>query len=275
MKIIKIKLLPKAEQERKLRRFLKNGYYIWKKLITSEVYNLEEAKKTVIELRKSCSFLKKIPLDSLIQVAENLNQIYENHKKGIAKKPTLKDYNRVIVFRRSLGLSRTKVKIPKCGWVKFKKGIPKEDFRHFRAYLKEIRLKGENQNFFVYLCFDEFIRFVEPYRMSEVNIQAEFYHKCRRRGIRVYLEYKVEHSRFDAVILDKNDNILFIIEFKIWKRKKDPNRITKQHKKYLKYRIPVLYVGKLEDINKTIEFIKGKIKEEDKKVPPPIYLQVP
>ena len=52
------------------------------------------------------------------------------------------------------------------------------------------------------------MEFKLPKRISEANIQAEFYKQCKENNINVYLEYKHEKCRFDAVIHNENEIIL-------------------------------------------------------------------
>ncbi len=98
------------------------------------------------------------------------------------------------------------------------------------------------------------MKFKLPKRISEANIQAEFYRQCKTNNINVYLEYKHEECRFDAVIYEY-DKIVLIVEIKSYKRKRKPNYGTKQMQKYEKYNIPVLLIGRMEEINKTIQYI--------------------
>lgn len=98
--------------------------------------------------------------------------------------------------------------------------------------------------------------FIQPYRLSEVTIQAEIYLRCKKYGIKCYLGYKYNHSIFDVVII-KDKNIIGIIETKsYYSLKKEPNYQTKQIKKYLKYNLPVLVCGRIEQIDKTLETIQ-------------------
>ena len=100
-------------------------------------------------------------------------------------------------------------------------------------------------------------------RISEANIQAEFYMACKENNINCYLEYHIKFlkSRFDAVIYDDNDNIYAIIEIKSYKYNRLPNFDTKQLKRYRSFGIPVFVVGRLEQIDNII----SKIKELKKK----------
>lgn len=84
------------------------------------------------------------------------------------------------------------------------------------------------------------MKFIIPKRLPEANIQAEFYHRCRLLGLRLCLEYRYEHCRFDAVMLDRNDNIYAIIEFKSRIKPIKGEYKTKQIDKYSKYGIPII-----------------------------------
>ncbi|WMX12387.1 hypothetical protein [Aureispira sp. CCB-E] len=89
-------------------------------------------------------------------------------------------------------------------------------------------------------------------KISEANIQAEFYHQCRLYKIPFYLEFKYENSRFDGVVFDtKTHEILIIVEFKSKvKSKKEYN--TLQIKKYKKYNLPIIVIDKVSQIEEGI-----------------------
>ena len=91
------------------------------------------------------------------------------------------------------------------------------------------------------------MKFIKPDRIAEANIQAEFYHQCKLNGIECYLEYKHEHSRFDAVII-QNDEIEFIIEFKSYKTDKAAKLNTKQLDKYRKYGVQIFVITRMETV---------------------------
>jgi hypothetical protein len=91
-------------------------------------------------------------------------------------------------------------------------------------------------------------------RISEANIQAEFYRRCKDNNLHCYLEYKHEKSRFDAVMYYRETlEIYAIIEVKSYAEKKAPNLDTKQLKKYNQYNIPVYVIGRMEAIDEVIE----------------------
>ena len=55
----------------------------------------------------------------------------------------------------------------------------------------------------------------KPAKLSEANIQAEIYHQLKLLEIPCILEYVINNSRFDIIVLDnKKENILLIIECK-------------------------------------------------------------
>lgn len=96
------------------------------------------------------------------------------------------------------------------------------------------------------------MKFIRPKRLPEANIQAEFYHRCRLLGLRLCLEYKYEHCRFDAVMLDNKDNIYAIIEFKSRIKPIIGDYNTKQIKKYQQYGIPIIVCLDYFSIDKAI-----------------------
>ena len=98
------------------------------------------------------------------------------------------------------------------------------------------------------------MKFTKPNRIAEANIQAEFYHQCQLNGIECYLEYKHEHSRFDAVII-MNEEIRFIVEFKSYKTDKKGKTNTKQLDKYRQYEIPLFLITRMNQIDEAIKFI--------------------
>jgi hypothetical protein len=99
------------------------------------------------------------------------------------------------------------------------------------------------------------------HRIAEANIQAEFYHQCKLNKIPCYLEYKIERSRFDAVIYEeKSKEILCLLEIKSYKYEYDDANIdTKQCKKYSKYRIPLIYIVRMSDIEEVIKYLLKNI----------------
>ena len=95
------------------------------------------------------------------------------------------------------------------------------------------------------------MKFIRPKRYAEANVQAEFYHRCRLLKLRLCLEYTCNNCRFDAVMIDNNDNIYAIVEFKR-STKGYVSTKTKQLKKYSKYGVPILICINFEGINDTI-----------------------
>ncbi|MBA7682254.1 hypothetical protein ES703_90603 [subsurface metagenome] len=86
---------------------------------------------------------------------------------------------------------------------------------------------------------------------------------CRDANVNICLEYKHNDCRFDAVIYDKNNEILAIIEFKNrWgKYANYVNTDTKQHKKYISYGIPVIYVLNFSDVGEKFNVVMDLLKE--------------
>jgi len=101
------------------------------------------------------------------------------------------------------------------------------------------------------------MRFEPKHTIPSANIQAEFYRQCLDNGISVYLEYKYENCKFDAVVYE-NDDVRFIVEFKSYATKRTPKRNTKQMKKYGSYGIPVILVTRMEDVCLAINQILNK-----------------
>ena len=98
---------------------------------------------------------------------------------------------------------------------------------------------------------------LEYYRISEVSIQAEFFHQCRVANIPCYLGYKYEHSVFDAVIYDKPTREIYcLVEVKSYSKKDKEVYIGKQFAKYSRYGLPIFYIVRMEDIHPTINKIK-------------------
>jgi hypothetical protein len=96
-------------------------------------------------------------------------------------------------------------------------------------------------------------------RITEANIQAEFYHSCKMNGINCYLEYKIDGCRFDAVIYDNTNEILAIVEIKSYITDKEPRRNTKQIKKYSLHSLPIFMISRLDQIESVIDEIKKLI----------------
>ena len=99
------------------------------------------------------------------------------------------------------------------------------------------------------------MKYIEPARLPEANIQAEFYRQCKYNGINICLEYKHYKSRFDAIVYNDNKKIIFIIEIKSYKTNKSPKTKTKQMKKYESYGVPVILITRLEQIEDVIDKI--------------------
>ncbi len=102
------------------------------------------------------------------------------------------------------------------------------------------------------LEIEEQMKFIVKNKISESNIQADFFCKCRDVEINCYLEYTHEDCRFDAVLYDDAKNIYCIIEFKSYKTDKLEKLNTKQLKKYEKYNLPIIVCTRLSDVNNAI-----------------------
>lgn len=100
------------------------------------------------------------------------------------------------------------------------------------------------------------MKFEVPKRLPEANIQAEFYHRCRLEGLRLCLEYKYEHSRFDCVMIGDDDSIYAIVEFKSKVKPIVKSYNTKQIQKYSQYNIPIVLCFSYKDIDYTISRCK-------------------
>lgn len=93
-------------------------------------------------------------------------------------------------------------------------------------------------------------------RISEANIQAEFYCRCKENNLNCYLEYKIDNCRFDCVIYDENKNIYAIVEIKSYTRDKEPNWNTKQMRKYRQFNLPIYLITKIDQIDNIISKLK-------------------
>ncbi|MCK4500327.1 hypothetical protein KAU11_07510 [Candidatus Babeliales bacterium] len=98
------------------------------------------------------------------------------------------------------------------------------------------------------------MKFILPKRLSEATIQAEFYSQAKEAGLNIYLEYKHENNRFDAVIY-KDGIITHIIEFKSYKTNKAGKVNTKQINRYKAYGVPVILITRLDQIRGVISFL--------------------
>lgn len=105
-------------------------------------------------------------------------------------------------------------------------------------------------------------------RLPEANIQAELYHQCKLHNIRCLLEYKIPKQggrkgcRLDAVIYDKDRKILLIIETKSYVRKnQEPKLNTVQLNRYRELGVPVMVIGRIEQIQEKVAHILSKYPE--------------
>jgi len=100
------------------------------------------------------------------------------------------------------------------------------------------------------------MKFIEPKRLAEANIQAEIYSRCKALGIQCYLEYKTVDCRFDVIII-KGGEITHIIECKSYARNNPKKENTKQIEKYKKFEVPILLCGRWDDIDQIISTISN------------------
>jgi hypothetical protein len=113
------------------------------------------------------------------------------------------------------------------------------------VFLKMILLKSDNE-------IEEQMKLIIKNKVSESNIQAEFFCKCREVGLNCYLEYTYENCRFDAVLYDDEKNIYCIVEFKSYKTDKAEKLNTKQLCRYKKYNLPIIVCTRLDDVKGAI-----------------------
>lgn len=98
-----------------------------------------------------------------------------------------------------------------------------------------------------------------PTRISEANIQAEFYHQCKLATVKCYLEYTLDNCRFDAIIYNESNEIVFIVEFKSYKTFKPEITSTKQIEKYKKHGIQIIMISRIEHVFDVVKKIKHVI----------------
>lgn len=100
----------------------------------------------------------------------------------------------------------------------------------------------------------------KPKRLSEANVQAEFYMACRRAGMGCFLEYSARwmnppgRGRFDAVI-HKAGEILAIVECKSTRKAKERHikfPASRQFARYQEAGLPVFLVACMAEIGPTI-----------------------
>jgi hypothetical protein len=94
--------------------------------------------------------------------------------------------------------------------------------------------------------------------ISEANIQAELYHQCKLRGIKIYLEYRHEGCVFDAVIV-RDFEIVAIVECKSYNSSDVPNLTTKQYARYSSFGVPLFYIVNFKQVVPTLDQIQSSI----------------
>ena len=105
------------------------------------------------------------------------------------------------------------------------------------------------------------VLFREPRRQDEHNMSSELYYLLKKRGIKCHIEYAFENCRFDAVVVDKEGVIRFIVEVKSLENKKNPRLATKQTAKYEQYNIPFLYLTKWAHIAEAADYIEKQLSQ--------------
>ena len=98
------------------------------------------------------------------------------------------------------------------------------------------------------------MKFKQPSRIAEANIQAELYKQAKEAGLNNNHENKFQGSIFDVIIYD-DDQIQCIIEVKSYKTSREPKLDTKQMKKYASFNVPLLIVTRMDDVKNIISDI--------------------
>ncbi|MCK5600442.1 type I restriction enzyme HsdR N-terminal domain-containing protein [Candidatus Pacearchaeota archaeon] len=97
-----------------------------------------------------------------------------------------------------------------------------------------------------------------PDRVSEFELQAQLYYELKKNRINARGEVKAKNSRLDLVIYNEHNKAIAIIEVK--SRKKI---VVKKYRQVAKYKelfnLPIIICMHKEQINETIEKIKGLI----------------
>lgn len=89
------------------------------------------------------------------------------------------------------------------------------------------------------------------FRPSHTQMQAEFYHHCRMRGIDCHLEVTTHLGQLDAVIQINNHQV--IIEFKV--NRDSELKISEQLLKYLNLGLPVVYIEYGQYVERILAFL--------------------
>lgn len=105
----------------------------------------------------------------------------------------------------------------------------------------------------------EELLYKRPAKITEANIQAEFYHQCKLNGINCYLEFTHGKCRFDAIIYNNEGVVRFIVEFKSYKTNRPEIIDTGQIKRYSSYNIPVIMITRMQHIENVISKLKTHI----------------
>ena len=113
------------------------------------------------------------------------------------------------------------------------------------------------------------MRYARPKSRSdtnEVEVQAEFYRRCRNAGIECHLQYRVKGARFDCIIV-RGDTIVAVVEVKGGQRVKPSAAGTKterneryQDARYRAFSVPVVWVRGFDGIERGFAEVQRIIK---------------
>lgn len=95
-------------------------------------------------------------------------------------------------------------------------------------------------------------------RENETMLQAEFYHLCKLKNIKCYLEAPVKNGIIDAVIFTNFQ--IIIIEFKFLRKNQNiaiNKSLKKQINKYLRKNIPIIIITNKCDMYKILSFVSS------------------
>lgn len=102
----------------------------------------------------------------------------------------------------------------------------------------------------------------ERIRLSEANIQAEFYHHCKNLGVVCVLEYVTPVGRLDAAVFSPNaKHLVAIVEFKRDALK--VNMQSRQMSRYQKIGVPVYVAASISEAETLAREIRLNHYEKD------------
>ncbi len=85
------------------------------------------------------------------------------------------------------------------------------------------------------------------YKVTEADIQAEFYHQARLAGLTIGLETSTNRGRLDLIVMNpERDRVFCIIECKRGEQRINHN--SRQTHRYKSFGLDFFIVGTLEDI---------------------------